>query len=214
MKKEKISLETTEDNHGYVPTRSKGLVWRDEIENDLFSGLACSVVNLVDLDVLFNNILGEHRFFQFSEFKSAITIEEYLSILDSLRANLRFFQHTSIYILQKAWELISGGGDSSEHTEIICNDKSFAHGFGRIFVCTNESSGICVFHLNSNDFPDHHSIFEWKNNTKTIRISSAKYESLMSIILMHCLGRTLKSERCLARYFEINYEVADGMGDE
>jgi hypothetical protein len=214
MKKDKISLGAVEENDGYVPTRSKGMVWRDEIDDDLFSGISCSVLDSDALDTIFSKVLENDRFYDFSEFKSPITIEEYRSILDSLRGNLRFFQHSSIHILQKSWELISGGGDSYAHAEIICAEKSFPHDFGRIFVCTNESSGICVFHLNSIKFKSHHTIFEWKKNVKIIPINGAKYESLMTIISMYTQARTLKSEMCLARYFEIHYEVSDRMEDE
>ena len=202
MKKTLTTLDTLEENDGYVPTRSKDYVWRDEVDDDFFPALACI---LVDDDEIVKKVMDVDQFYLFSIFKKQIAISEYSSIRDELKSSVHFYQHSSIHILQKAWECITSGGDSFGHSELICKSKTADLVYGRTFVCVGAFDDLYIFYLNSKDYKDHDSIFSWKCRAKQINIKPDMYESLMTLITMHYEARTIISERCLEAFFRINF---------
>ncbi|MDT8924619.1 hypothetical protein RBE51_17570 [Pseudomonas taiwanensis] len=213
MKKIRRRLDKLEENDGdYGPTRSRGLVWRDEVDEDFFPMLACAPH---DFAIIVEDVLDLDRFLRFEEFMEPIAIDEYLGIFEKIRGRVRFFQHTSIHILQKSWECISGGGDTYGHAELTCGNNPIPFEFGRIFVCRDAIDNILMFYLRSNKYQDYQSIFDWKSIERTIKVHPELYENLMIVISMHCESRSLNSELFLSRFVEMNFgdKLPVGMRD-
>ncbi|WP_274644696.1 hypothetical protein [Pseudomonas serbica] len=193
----KIKLTNFEENHGFVPTRSMGMVWRDEIDSDFFPALACIIS---DYDQFICDIIDIDKFYSFHEFLCPITIDDYTNITQSFRDNIQYFQHGSIHILEQAWSFIGGGGDTFKHAEISC--KSITPNIGRIFICSNYNAGLCLFVLSSEKYNDYESIFF--HHTPVIEIAPATYDNLGAMIAMHNLARCKESEDILIHFIEDN----------
>lgn len=210
--KKKISISELNDNSDsgiLMDTRVKGHFWRDEIEFEgMFHFMASSVV---DCSVVFVDEYWNDKFLNFEGLLEPLSFKDVEATQAIMRQSFSVFQHTSIHILQKAWEFFSSGGDSYSQAEIKC--KGRAYNKSRVFVCKNYHIGTGVFILEGDEWSNHESIF--LNKTLEVKVSELQFSNLLDMISTTLDAQSLASNRTLTGFIEKNFhdKIPDEMID-
>lgn len=200
--KKKIQISQLKDNSDaeiLMDTRVKGHFWRDEIEFEgMFHFIASSVV---DCSVAFDEEYWNNKFLSFESLIEPISFKDFEATKILMRQSFSVFRHTSIHILQKAWEFFSGGGDSYSQVEIKCKGRPYNK--TRIFVCKNYHIGTGVFILDGEEWSEYESIF--MNKTVDVKVSEIQFSNILDMISTTLDAKSLTSNYTLTDFIEKNF---------
>lgn len=200
--KKKIAISELRDNSDaevFMDTRVKGHFWRDEIEFEgMFHFMASSVV---DCSEAFDEEYWDNKFLSFERLLEPLSFKGIDATQAMMRQSFSVFRHTSIHILQKAWEFFSSGGDSYSQAEIKCRGRSYNK--TRVFVCKNYYVGTGVFILEGDEWSDYESIFS--NKTLDVKASEIQFSNLLDMISTTIDAQSLASNRALTGFIEKNF---------